>query len=670
VKKDLQTMANAVRALSVDMVEAAGSGHPGMPLGAADIMTVLFANVLKHDPGDPLWADRDRFVLSAGHASAMLYATLHLSGYPVTEADMRAFRQLGSLTSGHPEVDQDKGIECTTGPLGQGIGMGVGMAIAELIAGQRAPGFIDHHTWILAGDGCLMEGISHEACSLAGRLGLSKLILLFDDNNNTIDGRAAMASCEDHTARFAAYGWATLEADGHDFDAIEKVLNEAKSQERPTFVKLTTIIGKYSPLADSHKAHGSVLGAQAALETRRAIGMGDEAFEIPAEAREMWLEAAARCTNDHSAWQKKAETAGRDVAAWISGPGTAASLRDDLATVAAEAAATVIDSYKKEMAEADPTATRTASGEVLARLIPVRPELVGGSADLTGPTCTLTPDSRALNDGEDAANYIYYGIREHGMGAVMNGIALHGPFIPYGGTFFAFADYMKPAIRLSAIMNRHVIYVMTHDSFAIGEDGPTHQPVEQMNAYRGLPNMIVIRPADRQETAEAWQVALDRNGPSILALTRLAVGDSGMSYRKENKVASGGYLVKQSDTTPRLSLIATGSELAPTIAAAAALSQEGISCDVVSMPCLELFLEQPEPYRNEVVRGELVFVVEAASTSGWERIRETTIGFKAMHSFGASGKKDHLIEHFGYTASQIAEAAKAFVEGACHESRF
>ena len=646
---NLEKMAHAVRALSIDMVEAAASGHPGMPLGAADIMTVLFAKVMNYDFADPTWMNRDRFVLSAGHASALLYSTLHLAGFPLSEDDLKSFRKLGSVTCGHPEYEPDLGIECTTGPLGQGIGMAVGMAIAERLANQRAPQATNHYTYVLAGDGCLMEGISYEACALAAKLRLNKLILLFDDNNNTIDGHADLATGEDQIARFRACGWETLEADGHDYNEIERVLLEAKQKERPVFVKLKTKIGKFSVFEDSCKAHGTVLGAEAALEVRRKIGMGDTAFEIPADVRKMWQEATKERSKAHTLWSQRLGETGKQSIDQLFGDKEGFSL------------AAAIDLYKKELASEKPTATRVASGEVLERILPVCPQLIGGSADLGGPNCTATKHSKSLNSGESVANYINYGVREHAMGAIMNGIALHGPFVPYGGTFFAFADYMKPAIRLAALMNLHSIFVLTHDSIAIGEDGPTHQPIEHFSAYRALPNMPVIRPADRQETAEAWQLAVQRKAPVILALTRLAVGETEIAYRKENLVAKGGFLVMNSSTEPDLTLIASGSELAQTLKAAEELSAKGVVCEVVSMPCLEFFLEQDEQYRKEVVRGKKVFVVEAAATPGWEKIRGFDLAFKAMDSFGASGKTADLIEHFGYTPAKIAAAAEAFI---------
>ncbi len=641
--QQLQQMAHAVRALSVDMVEAAGSGHPGMPLGAADIITVLFGTVLKHKPSDPLWPDRDRFVLSAGHASAMLYATLHLAGYPLSEQELRNFRQLGAVTSGHPEVEQHLGIECTTGPLGQGIGMGVGMAIAERAARARNPEGIDHYTWVLAGEGCLMEGISHEACSLAGRLRLSRLILLFDDNNNTIDGRGSLSCSDDVPARFRAYGWETLEADGHSYAAIEAVLNEAKTKDRPVMVRFKTTIGRFSPLADSHAAHGSVLGAERAAETRRALGLETTPFTIAPGVTELWKSACSRNAAAYAEWQKNAHKT--------------------VAKIDEAQLEHLVDAYKRDAAGKDATATRAASGEVLSALTAGLPNLIGGSADLTGPTQTLTDSSVAFDDSEEPAeapNYIYYGVREHGMGAVMNGIALHGPFVPYGGTFLAFGDYMKPAIRLAAIMGQQVIFVMTHDTIAIGEDGPTHQPVEHFSAYRSVPNLLVIRPADRTEVAEGWQVALQNGGrPSMIVLTRLPVEPVFSEYRKENLVAEGGYLVVKADGVPAVTLVASGSELAPMKEAAKSLAADGITCDVVSMPCLELFLEKSDAERGSVIRGKKVIVVEAASTPGWDRLVPGDVSFHAMRTFGASGKKDALVKHFGYDARSIDAAVRS-----------
>lgn len=632
----LEVMANAVRALSIDMVEAAGSGHPGMPLGAADVATVLFSEFMKHNPADPQWARRDRFVLSAGHASAMLYALLHLSGYPLTMEDLRAFRQLHSPTSGHPEYLPAKGIECTTGPLGQGIGMAVGIAIAEAMEGASLPEEDRHRTWVLAGDGCLMEGISHEACSLAGRLGLERLTVIYDANNNTIDGTVDIACTDDPRMRFESYRWATKEIDGHDVKAIREAFRWAAAQDRPTLIVARTTIGKFSTLADSHKAHGTVLGDDYARKARIAMGMGSVPFEIPAEATQRWSEAIAKLPS---------------VQLYRAGDITAGESRLEFSVLQE-----VTDHYKRTCDTTSPVASRVASGEVLDRLALAVSDLVGGSADLTGPTCTATSISKPF-DGKDG-NFVYYGVREHGMGAIMNGIALHGPFVPYGGTFLAFADYMKPAVRLAALMGQQVIYVMTHDSIGLGEDGPTHQPIEQLSTYRSLPNLLVFRPADRIEVAEAWEIALaHRDGPSMIILARQESRPVS-TYRSENLVRRGGYLVRRSPSNPDLTLVASGTELAPTIEAAEILEARGFFCDVISLPCLELLQSQPESYRERLFRSDHVLVVEAAATPGWERLGYGGISFHSMTGFGASGTKDDLLQHFGYTPDGIVAAVE------------
>ena len=642
-KLNLQAMANAVRALSLDMVEAAQSGHPGMPLGAADIITTLFTRVLKHRPDDPAWLDRDRFVLSAGHASAMLYSTLHLCGYPLTLEDLKNFRQLGSVTSGHPEYEPKIGVESTTGPLGQGIGMAVGMAIAEKLLAARYPDTTDHFTWVLAGEGCLMEGISHEVCSLAGTLELKKLILLFDNNDNTIDGRGSLACTDDYVMRFKSYGWDTFAVDGHDFDALEKVMLAARESSAPAFIQCKTRIGKFSPLEDSHSAHGSVLGKDRATLTRRNLGMNETSFYIPEDVKLQWKESARQRGVAYADWQSRFN---------------ALSSEDQdfcrAVSIGREKLDGVIDKFKAEQSAESSAATRSLSGYVLERLVASFPELIGGSADLTGPNCTHTSASIALNSSDAAANYLHYGVREHAMGAIMNGLALHGPFTPYGGTFLAFADYMKPAIRLSALMNRRVVYVMTHDSIALGEDGPTHQPVEQLSTYRALPNLTVLRPADRQEVAEAWQVALEQQGPSMLVLSRQAVRDTGQPYRKSNQVKLGGYLLLAAEKEPQVTLIASGSEVPLALQAAQALDGE-FACDVVSMPSLGLFLQQPQKYRESVLRGTHALVIEPAAHSGWEKLMCNELSFVDLASFGASGKQDVLLRYYGFVAEHIAD---------------
>lgn len=636
-------MANAVRALSVDMVEEAQSGHPGMPLGAADLVTLLFTEYLKYDPANPHHPGRDRFVLSAGHASALLYATLHLVGYPLTLDEIRRFRQLGSPTSGHPEYWPGKGIECTTGPLGQGVGMAVGMAVAASMVASRESSPLGGapRVWVLAGDGCLMEGISHEVCSLAGHLGLPNLTLIYDSNGNTIDGGTELAFSENQLERFDSYGWATKAVDGHDFHALREAYDWAVASDRPTFIEARTRIGRFSPLENSHKAHGTVLGAERAAQTRRSLDAGEEAFEIQEELRNAWLEAGGPNKPGRSSMPPG-----------LGQPGATTDI--DLTEIRG-----VIAGYKQECDLREPVASRTASGEILERITATSDLLVGGSADLTGPTCTLTSASRGYSREATNGNYLFYGVREHGMGAIMNGLSLHGPFVPYGGTFLAFADYMKPAIRLSALMERQVIYVMTHDTIGLGEDGPTHQPIEQLSTYRSLPNLLVLRPADRVEVAEAWEVALERTeGPSMLVLARQAVAPITRQRRKENHLRRGGYLVRRAGSSPEMTLISSGTEVAPSLDAAVILEDRGVSVDVVSLPSLELFLQQSESYRSEVLRSDRLLIVEAAATPGWERLGDRRLRFHGMHRFGASGTKDQLFSHFGYTPEGIVEVCE------------
>ncbi|MCG8690189.1 MAG: transketolase [Minwuiales bacterium] len=649
-------MANAIRALAMDAVQQANSGHPGMPMGMADVATVLFTRFLKFDPARPDWPDRDRFVLSAGHGSMLLYSLLHLTGYedlPLEE--LRQFRQLGSRTAGHPEFGAARGIETTTGPLGQGLGNAVGMALAErILAARFGDDLIDHYTYALAGDGCLMEGISHEAIDLAGHLKLRKLIVLFDDNHISIDGPTGLASSMDHRARFAAAGWNTFACDGHDPEAIATAIEEAKASERPALIACRTVIGYGAPnLQGTAKTHGSPLGADEIEAAREKLGWPHPPFEIPPAVRDAWLATGAKGAAASAAWRSRLN-------------GTSDETRAEFervfggylpATFDAE-----IEAFKRQLANDQPTvATRQASGNTLEVLSAALPELIGGSADLTGSNNTKTKAAVVVDADNFAGTYIHYGVREHGMAAAMNGMALHGGVIPYGGTFLVFTDYCRPSIRLAALMEQRVVFVMTHDSIGLGEDGPTHQPVEHIAALRAMPNVNVLRPADAVETAECWAVALkSANTPSVLALTRQGLPTLRTEHTADNLSARGGYELMAADGTARVTILATGSEVSLAVEARDRLQADGIGTRVVSMPCFELFDSQDEAYREEVLGpGTLRIAVEAAVGFGWERYLGTDGVFVGMDGFGASAPYKQLYEEFGITAETIAGAARA-----------
>ena len=649
-----RTMANAIRALTIDAVEAAKVGHPGMPLGMADVATVLWTKVLKYDAADAKWADRDRFVLSAGHGSMLLYSLLHLTGHAGMEIEvLKRFRQLHSAAAGHPEYHEHPAIEMTTGPLGQGLATAVGMAIAErMLAAKFGKSLVDHRTWVIAGDGCLMEGISHEAGALAGHLRLSKLTVLFDDNGISIDGATGLAQSDDPLKRFASYGWAVRRIDGHDFEQIQAALAFAAKSNRPTMIACRTIIGFGAPSkAGSAGSHGAALGGAEAEAAKRALGWEHLPFVVPEAVAAPWRAAGSRGVPARRAWLKrlakhpqKAEfervMAGRLPEGWV------------------EAMA----AFKAALAEQKPKlATRQSSQKALEVLVPAIPELVGGSADLTGSNLTQVKAMAAVSPENFAGKYLYYGVREHGMAAAMNGISLHGGLIPYGGTFFVFTDYMRPSIRLAALMGVRVIHVLTHDSIGLGEDGPTHQPVEHLASLRAMPNVLVLRPADAMETAECWELAI-RNavGPSLLVLSRQAVPAlrDAANSNHSNKCARGAYVLAEADGKRAATLIATGTEVALAMAAKAALAREDIQVAVVSLPSFELFARQDAAYRDEVL-GEAPRVgIEAASGFGWERILGNDGIFIGMGGFGASAPAEALYEHFGITEAAIIAAVK------------
>ncbi|UYY58872.1 transketolase [Sphingomonas sp. S2-65] len=644
--------ANAIRALAMDAVEAANSGHPGMPMGMADVATVLFQRYLKFDPAAPKWADRDRFVLSAGHGSMLLYSVLHLTGYaqPALD-DIKRFRQVGSPCAGHPENFEMPGIEATTGPLGQGLAMGVGMAMAERhLNAVFGDALVDHRTWVIAGDGCLMEGINHEAIGLAGHLKLDRLIVLWDDNKITIDGSVSLSSSEDIPARYAATGWHVVECDGHDELDIVAAIEEALSDDRPSLIRCRTIIGKGAPNKQgTSKSHGSPLGKDEVALAREALDWTHPAFEIPADIRETWLVAGKRGAAPHAAWAKRLE-AHPDRIGWES--------RGDVP-------ADLLRPYVQQLlANPQKVATRKASEMALEVINALLPETIGGSADLTGSNNTLTKGMHALTAATYDGRYVYYGIREFGMAAAMNGMALHGGVIPYGGTFLVFSDYMRGGIRLSALQQARVIYVMTHDSIGLGEDGPTHQPIEHLMSLRMIPNLHVYRPCDTVETAECWELALsNENGPSLMALSRQNLPQL-RTEAAENRTARGGYALREAEAPRQVVLIATGSEVEIAVAVRDALEAQGIGADVVSMPCWERFEMQDADYRRDIIpRDSLKVSIEAGSTFGWERYTDIEGLRFGVDVFGASGPYLGLYEQYGLTVGAIVPRILAKLNG-------
>ena len=643
-------MANAVRALSMDAVQAANSGHPGMPMGMADVATVLWGEYLKHDPKAPDWADRDRFVLSAGHGSMLIYSLLHLAGYAApTMEDIRNFRQLGSPCAGHPENFLLDGVECTTGPLGQGLAMAVGMAIAERsLNATFGNDLVDHRTWVIAGDGCLMEGINHEAIGLAGHLKLGRMIVLWDDNNITIDGSTDLSTSENIKARYEATGWHVVECDGHDFADIRRALDEALSSERPSLVACKTVIGKGSPNKQGTSAtHGAPLGADEIAAARAELGWDAAPFEIPGEVLDDWRSTGQRGASARSEWNGRIENHGDrpEFERRMAG-----DLPDDFS----------LDSYIASlMAEPQKVATRKASEMALGHINEMLPETIGGSADLTGSNNTKAGGIGPFTADDRSGRYIYYGIREFGMAAAMNGMALHGGVIPYGGTFLVFTDYCRAAIRLSALQQTRAIYVMTHDSIGLGEDGPTHQPIEHVQSLRMIPNLLVMRPADTVETAECWEIALrEKTRPTVLALTRQNLPQVRTDASVTGQSAKGAYRLKSAENARKVILIATGSEVHLALECAAELEKQGVGADVVSMVCTQLFDEQDDAYKADLLPdvspSEVLRVsIEAGTTFGWDRYTMTNGLRIGIDRFGASAPAEDLFAKFGLTVDAI-----------------
>jgi transketolase len=647
-----QDMANAIRALAMDAVEKAQSGHPGMPMGMADAATVLFNRFIRIDPSKPDWPDRDRFILSAGHGSMLQYALHYLLGYedmPVEE--LMRFRQLGSRTAGHPEYGHALGIETTTGPLGQGIATAVGMALAERMTAARfGADLVDHYTYVIAGDGCLMEGLSHEAIDFAGHLKLSRLIVLWDDNHISIDGPTSLATSMNQPARFLAAGWNVQEVDGHDREAVATAIGAAQRSEAPSLIACRTTIGKGAPnLQGSEKTHGAPLGASEIAAARDALGWPHAPFVVPDAIIAAWRAIAARGAAERRSWEERlaVSPSRRRFEQFMA--------RDVAQTVAPKLAAFRAQHFER----ATEVATRKASEMALAVINEVCQATVGGSADLTHSNLTMTPGMRPVRAGEFHGRYIHYGIREHGMAAAMNGIALHGGFIPYGGTFLCFADYARGAMRLSALMGQPVVYVMTHDSIGVGEDGPTHQPVEHLAMLRATPNLNVFRPADIIETAVAWELALAAHGtPSVLVLSRQVLPMVRGKHSTPNLSARGAYVLRDTDGPRDVTLLATGSEVSIAKAAAELLfAEHGIQAAVVSMPCWELFEAQDHEYRARVLGAAPRVAVEAGARLGWDRWIGEAGAFIGMTSFGASAPAGALYSHFGITAEAVAEAA-------------
>lgn len=648
-------MANAIRFLSIDAIEKANSGHPGLPMGAADIATVLYTKFLAHDPKNPKWPNRDRFILSAGHGSMLLYSAMYLSGYEdITIDEIKNFRQLGAKTAGHPEYGHVNGIETTTGPLGQGIANAVGMALGERLMHARWGALFDHYTYVLAGDGCLMEGISQEAIAFAGHMKLNKLIVLWDDNHISIDGAIKISDNTDQCARFEACHWNTIKVDGHDQDAIAKAIKKAHGSDKPTLIACKTTIGFGSPhKAGTNKVHGSPLGHEEVIETRKALGWTSEPFVVPADILDSWRLAGLNAAKKRQEWEKKLDALDANQRAEFD-----RLMRGDLPGDFDA----VINEYKKHLAAEQPkVATRKASEMALEVINGAISETIGGSADLTGSNNTKTSQTKSIVPEDFSGRYIHYGIREHAMGAIMNGLSLYGGIIPYSGTFLCFSDYARPAMRLSSLMGIRVIYVMTHDSIGLGEDGPTHQPVEHLASLRAIPNHLVFRPADVVETAECWQLALkSHKTPSTLVLTRQGLPTLRKSYEEDNLCALGAYELLTASDDAKVTIFASGSEVEIAVNARNVLENKGIPTRVVSVPCFELFEQQVESYRTALIGNAPVKIaIEAAIRQGWDRFIGSDGVFIGMHGFGASGPIDALYTHFGITAEAVVAAAEA-----------
>ena len=653
-----QRMADAIRFLAMDGVQTANSGHPGMPMGMADAAVALFADHIHIDPTCPTWPDRDRFILSAGHGSMLHYALNHLLGYKDMDAgQLKQFRQLGARTAGHPEYGHADGIETTTGPLGQGITTAVGMALAERrLASQFGRALVDHYTYVIAGDGCLMEGISHEAVDIAGHLKLGRLIVLWDDNDISIDGNTDIATSTNQLARFKAAGWQVTRVDGHDSDAVSAAIDVAKKSRKPSLIACKTVIGFGAPtLAGSHKTHGAPLGDDEIQATRTALGWDHPPFEIPSDIRSLWREIATRGLDMRTHWQSRLDSSVKK-----------SRFERAMSGELPKALATRMRRYKKQLkAELPKIASRQASQMALEVINAAVPTMVGGSADLTGSNLTKTSQMRSITPGNYRGNYVHYGIREHAMGAVMNGMALHGGMIPYGGTFLVFSDFMRGSMRLSALMKQRVIYVLTHDSIGLGEDGPTHQPIEHLAMLRATPNMNVYRPCDAVETAEAWEIALESSEtPSVMALSRQGLPTVRTERTNENLTQKGGYILRNIRGARDITVMATGSEVAIALDAADVLKDQGYNVAVVSMPCWELFDQQSDQYRQSVLGSAPRIAIEALIGFGWDRYLRTQDVFIGMHDFGASGPAPELYQHFGITKERICETAHRLIERA------
>ncbi len=642
-------MANAIRFLAADMIEKAKSGHPGMPLGIADVATMLFSKYIKVDPQNPKWFDRDRFVLSAGHASSLLYSLFYLLGYKDIDInDIKNFRQLEAKTAGHPEYGHLQGIDMTTGPLGQGISTAVGMALAEkIISSKFGTDVCDHYTYVIMGDGCLMEGISEEAISLAGHWRLNKLIAFWDNNNVTIDGNVSVASSTDQIARFKANGWNTISIDGHNYCQIDRAIKKAQKSNRPTLIACKTTIGYGAPnKCNSPKCHGSPLGADELALMRKNLNWTAEPFSVPSDILKNWRDAGKRNNGLVKDWEARAKSKGKEFLDTISGKLPKGWEKE-------------LNKLKQEAIKEKPNvATRKASNMCLETIVPALSNIIGGSADLAGPNMVITKTSKTITASNYNGNNIEYGVREHAMGAIMNGLALHGGLLPFGGTFLVFSDYLRPSMRLASLMGLHTIYVMTHDSIGVGEDGPTHQPIEHLASFRAMPNMLTFRPCDIIETAEAWELAITQSQtPSILALSRqnlpLLRQDA-----KENKSAKGGYIIAGDINKRQATIIATGSEVSLAVDAYNKLKEEGVNVAVVSMPCTELFDSQDIKYQEEILGNKPRIAVEAASKFGWEKYVGLNGDIIGMDGFGASAPGAELYKYFGITVDEVVDAVK------------
>jgi transketolase len=644
-------LANAIRFLSIDAVQKANSGHPGMPMGMADVCAVLFKNFLKFDPGNPEWINRDRFVLSAGHGSMLLYSLLYLTGYKsISLEDIKKFRQLDSICAGHPEYEKGTGIETTTGPLGQGVANAVGFAISEeILKSKKGKDVYDHKTYVIAGDGCLMEGISHEALSLAGHLKLKNLIMFFDNNSISIDGPTSLAVSDNYKKRFEAYGWDYIDINGHNEKQIFKAIKKCQNAKKPTVISCKTVIGFGSPnKSGKSSAHGSPLGDEEINLVRKKLKWKYGPFEIPQEILNEWRAIGAKGAKERKRWQQKANNKINKLS------NSDSKLFDKIFSTAKAAA----------IKDAKPTATRKSSEDILTLLTAEIPELIGGSADLAGSNNTKTKSQKIIKPGDFSGSYIHYGVREHAMCAIMNGIALHDNLIPYGGTFLIFSDYCKPSIRLSALMKQRVVYVMTHDSIGLGEDGPTHQPIEQLAGLRAIPNLNVFRPADTTETIECWELALQqKKTPSVLSLTRQNLIPARKEFSKENKCAYGAYEILRTNSKIDLTIIATGSEVELAVEASQGLAKENIHCKVISMPCQELFDGQSDSYKNSILHETVAKIsIEAASTMGWKKYTGNQGRELGIDTFGKSAPYKKIYEHFKLTSNNIIKQAKEILK--------